>query len=77
MGMRVWKKTFGGSHSDGFYSIVQSGNDYVVAGFKGVDYGFRVAQGDLWVIKLNSNGDSGFGKRPLEMGLCLGLLIKK
>ena len=61
-GNENWKKTFVGSNNDNFYSIVQSGNDYVVAGFKGKDYIWNGPQGDLWVIKLDSNGTEAWNK---------------
>ena len=54
-GSKVWDKTFGGVNKDNVESIIQtSDGHYVVAGStesKGA------GNGDMWILKLDSNGD--------------------
>jgi uncharacterized delta-60 repeat protein len=50
-----WQKTYGGPNWDGAYSIQQtSDGGYIVAGFT---YSFGAGNGDIWVLKLDPNGD--------------------
>ncbi|NPA41170.1 MAG: hypothetical protein GXO18_02745, partial [Aquificae bacterium] len=50
-----WQKTYGGSDSDGAYSIQQtSDGGYVVAGWT---WSFGAGSADFWVLKLDANGD--------------------
>jgi len=51
----VWQKTYGGSYDDYAKSIQQtSDGGYIVAGYTD---SFGVGWTDIWVLKLNANGD--------------------
>jgi len=51
----VWQKTYGGSGNDYAYSIQQtSDGGYIVAGYTN---SFGAGYDDIWVLKLNSEGD--------------------
>ncbi|MHA2612326.1 MAG: InlB B-repeat-containing protein, partial [bacterium JZ-2024 1] len=51
----VWQKTYGGVKEDRAYSIQQtSDGGYIVAG---ETYSFGAGDWDIWVLKLNANGD--------------------
>ncbi len=59
----AWEKTFGGSDYDMAYSIQQTADGgYIVAGDT---YSKSVGQSDIWILKLDSNGnlewDKAFG----------------
>jgi len=52
-GNLLWEKTFGGSHADNAYSMVQTTDgDFVVAGTTENDLGYD----NYWIFKLNANG---------------------
>lgn len=56
-GTVVWQKTYGGVSSDMSSSIQQtSDGGYVVAG---QTYSFGAGDSDIWVLKLDANGDIG------------------
>ena len=51
----AWQKTYGGSGSEGAYSIQQTADGgYIVAGWT---YSFGAGQNDMWVLKLDSAGN--------------------
>ncbi len=50
-----WQKTYGRGYSDGAYSIQQTNDGgYIVAG---VTKSFGAGSSDIWILKLNSEGD--------------------
>lgn len=50
-----WQYTYGGAYNDWAYSARQtSDGGYIVVG---VTYSFNTVNGDIWVLKLNRNGD--------------------
>jgi hypothetical protein len=50
-----WQKTYGGPSGDGAYSIQQTTDGgYIVAGWTS---SFGAGNGDIWVLKLDPNGD--------------------
>jgi len=53
-----WQKTYGGNYSPDYARSIQQTNDggYVIAG-ETRSWGFR--EEDVWILKLNSNGDMG------------------
>jgi len=54
-GSLAWEKTFGGNGDDVAYSIQQTANGgYVVAGYT---WSFGAAYGDVYILKLDSNGE--------------------
>jgi uncharacterized delta-60 repeat protein len=56
----VWQKTFGGAGNDEAYSIQQTADGgYVVAGRT---ESFGAGKGDIWILKLDSNGDTVWQK---------------
>ncbi len=68
----VWQKTLGGSNNDGAYSIQQtSDGGYIVAGYTssndGDVSGSRKGE-DLWVVKLNKDGDIAWEKAIEKFG---------
>jgi len=59
-GNKIWDKTFGGKLYDDAYSIVQTKDGgYVVAG---KTYSFGHGKSDVWVIKLDKNGNKIWDK---------------
>jgi hypothetical protein len=59
-GNKVWDKTFGGASADAGWSVEQtSDGGYVIAGFT-ESYG--VGEGDVWLIKTDSDGDKVWDK---------------
>ena len=60
-GTVIWNKTFGSS-SDDFGNCVKTTSDggYIMIG---QTYGFGSSNGDAWLVKLNSNGDTTWTKR--------------
>jgi uncharacterized delta-60 repeat protein len=52
-GNRVWAKTYGGTDEDFAYSIQQTDNGYIVAGYT---KSFGADAKDFWVLKLDLNG---------------------
>ena len=59
-GTKVWDKTFGGANADAANSIVQTSDDgYAVAGYTSSK---GAGDDDIWVIKLDSNGDKDWEK---------------
>jgi uncharacterized repeat protein (TIGR02543 family)/uncharacterized delta-60 repeat protein len=56
-----WIKTFGGSFEDSIYAPVQQTSDegYILAG---CTYSFGSGASDLWIVKLNSNGEIDWQK---------------
>ena len=58
----AWQKTYGGSGDDLAYSIQQaSDGGYIVAGFT-TSFGAGAGDGDIWVLKLNSDGSVAWQK---------------
>jgi uncharacterized delta-60 repeat protein len=56
----VWTKTIGGPYNDYAYSIIQSSDGgYVVAGYT---ESFGAGGGDIYVVKLDSNGNVCFSR---------------
>ena len=56
----VWQKTFGGSYNDEAYSIQQTTDGgYIVAGYT---YSFGAGGSDVYVIKLDENGNKVWEK---------------
>jgi len=56
-GNKVWEKTYGGSGDDVAYSIQQtSDGGYIVAGYT---KSFGVGEYDVYIIKLDENGNTG------------------
>ncbi|TAN46128.1 MAG: hypothetical protein EPN22_00065 [Nitrospirae bacterium] len=49
-----WQYTYGGAYNDWAYSARQTSDGGYIA--VGVTYSFNAANGDIWVLKLNSNG---------------------
>jgi len=59
-GIEVWQKTYGGSSYDGASSIQQTTDGgYIVAGYTG---SFGAGGGDVYVIKLDANGNKVWEK---------------
>jgi hypothetical protein len=59
-GNKVWEKTYGGSNNDGAYSIQQTNDGgYIVAGWSN---SFGVGYADVYVIKLDGNGNKVWEK---------------
>jgi hypothetical protein len=59
-GSSLWTKTFGGSNSDGGYSVQQTTDGgYIITGYT---YSFGNGVMDAWLIKTTSNGDSLWSK---------------
>ncbi len=54
LGNKQWDKKFGGSNQDGATSIDIINNEYIVTGMT-MSYGS--GNGDLWLIKIDSNGN--------------------
>ncbi len=54
-GDTLWTRTFGGSIADEIYSIIEHNGSYVLAGRT---YSFGAGNFDVYVIALNSDGDS-------------------
>ncbi|MEO0136911.1 MAG: T9SS type A sorting domain-containing protein [candidate division WOR-3 bacterium] len=55
-GDTVWTKTYGGNYDDAGYQVIQtSDGDYVIVGKKN-NYG--TTYDDVWLLKVNSNGDT-------------------
>jgi len=55
-GNELWNKTFGGPESDSAFSVQQTlGGGYVVAG---VTYSYGAGNGDVWLIKMDSDGNA-------------------
>jgi uncharacterized delta-60 repeat protein len=55
----VWQKTYGGINDDIAYSIQQTSDGFIVAGMSS---SFGNLFGDIWVLKLNANGDVDWQK---------------
>ena len=56
-GNKVWEKTYGGSDYDGTYAIQQTKDGgYIVAGYT---YSFGAGYSDIYVIKMDSEGNTG------------------
>ncbi|MGC8814396.1 MAG: hypothetical protein ACP5QL_08340, partial [Dictyoglomus sp.] len=56
-GDKVWEKTYGGSKNDGAYSIQQTTDGgYIVAGYTN---SFGAGYGDFYIIKTDSEGNTG------------------
>jgi hypothetical protein len=54
-GNEVWDRAFGGSDWDGAYSLIQTKDDgYVIAAYT---FSKGAGDGDLWLLKLNSQGN--------------------
>jgi WD40 repeat protein len=59
-GNQQWDKTFGGSVSDSAYSIIQTTDGgFAVAG---ITYSIKASAHDVWVIKLDPNGNQQWDK---------------
>lgn len=57
----MWSKTFGGPEDDSFKSVIQTTDGGIA--LCGTTKSYGDANGDAWVFKLNSNGDSAWSKR--------------
>jgi hypothetical protein len=56
-GNKIWEKTYGGSNDDLAFSIQQTKDGgYIVAGYTN---SFGTGEGDVYVIKLDENGNTG------------------
>jgi len=55
----AWQKTYGGSNDDIAYSIQQTSDGFIVAGMSS---SFGNLLGDIWILKLNRNGDVDWQK---------------
>jgi hypothetical protein len=59
-GNELWNKTYGGEHSDGFSSIIQSNNEeFVCCGYTS-SYGN--GDKDAWIVKIDSQGNELWNK---------------
>lgn len=60
-GEMVWERTFGGAYEDAAWSVVESldHKGYVFAGYT---TSFGAGLQDIWVIKLNNNGEEVWSK---------------
>jgi hypothetical protein len=59
-GNKVWEKIYGGSSSDGAYSIQQTNDGgYIVAGYT---YSFGAGGSDVYIIKLDADGNKVWEK---------------
>jgi uncharacterized delta-60 repeat protein len=59
-GATNWQKTFGGSNNDYGQSVQQtSDGGYIVAGYT---YSYGAGSADIWVLKLDANGNSSWQK---------------
>jgi hypothetical protein len=66
-GNKIWDKTFGGEYSDEANAIIKADNGYIIAG---TTYSFGAGKDDVWVIKIDKNGnkiwDKTFGGRNFD-----------
>jgi hypothetical protein len=64
---QVFSKTFGGSKDDGAKAIIEADNGYIIAGYT---YSFGAGNRDVWIIKIDKNGnkiwDKTFGGRKFD-----------
>lgn len=54
-GTELWSKTFGGANQDGAMDMVHNGTNWMILGFT---YSFGAGDNDMWLLEMNSNGDS-------------------
>ena len=60
LGNTIWSKAFGGSKDDEFKSVIQTNDGkYVLTGYT---KSYNDSLGDIWVFKLDVNGDSIWSK---------------
>ena len=52
----VWQKTYGGTNSDGAYSVIPTRDGYIVLGYTS-SFGDAALNGDAWLLKLDPNGN--------------------
>jgi hypothetical protein len=71
-GNKQWEKTYGGTQYDLGYSIIQtSKGDYLIAGST-MSFGNQNGDHDIWLIKIDSNGDKLWDKTFGGMGADIG-----
>jgi len=74
-GDTIWTKTFGGNYNDYLYCIAPAGeDDYVVAG---ATSSFGNGSDDIWVLKINGDGDTLWTKCFGQSGPEASFSIKK
>jgi len=61
----AWQKTYGGSNDDIAYSIQQTSDGFIVVGMSD---SFSNPLGDIWVLKLSTNGEVIWQKTYRESG---------
>jgi hypothetical protein len=63
-GDTLWTRTYGGANADWGYSVQQtSDGGYIIAGSTN---SFRVGRSDVYLIKTDSNGNSGVKEEKIE-----------
>ena len=69
VGNTVWQKRYGGGMDDFGYSICKSENGYLVAGYT---YSYGMGGSDIYILKINENGDTlwtkTFGREENDFG---------
>jgi hypothetical protein len=59
-GDSIWSRTYGGDLDDYCYSVAQTTNGYVLAGYT---ESFGAGENDFWLVKTDANGDSLWSRR--------------
>ena len=68
-----WQKTYGGDKWDAAYAIQSVDNGYIIAGYKNGEGNYHNGNADIYVIKIDENGNIQWQKNiwRRQMGCCL------